>query len=376
MLIEDEEGLAAFARRARQGDVLAIDTEFLREKTYRARLCLLQLGTAAEQAAVDPFKVDGSEVMRDLLTDPAITKVLHACSQDVEILLDRYGVLPTPLFDTQIAAAFLGDHAQIGYGALVEEYCGVHLAKSESLTDWSRRPLDHKQMEYAYDDVRYLPAVFRQMSERLRESGREEWVLPEMRRASDPATYRHDPLDAWRRLKRTSSFSRRQLAVAREVCAWRERRARSADRPRRWIMSDEVVVEVCRRLPRDARQLRAIRGADALSASDQAAVVAAVARAMALPEEDCPQPAHHARPTLEQECVCDLMYALARKVAQREGVAQSVLASREDLMEYLRDPASSPLSEGWRHDAVGRSLDDLLAGRLGLTVREGNVELV
>lgn len=376
MLIQNESDLESFAQRARRFDVLAIDTEFLRERTYRARLCLLQLGTEDEQVAVDPFKVDGSDVMRDLLSDPSITKVFHACSQDVEILLEHYGVIPTPLFDTQVAAAFLGDQAQIGYGALVEKYCGVHLAKSESMTDWSRRPLDAKQMEYAYDDVRYLPALYRQMSERLAQLGRTNWVELELRHATDPATYQHDPQQAWKRLKRTSSFNRRQLGVAREVSAWREERASRLDKPRRWVMNDDVVFEICRRQPRSVEQLRAIRGTDGLSAAEQAAILAAVRRALALPEEQLPESIHHVRPTLEQECVCDLMYALARKIGQAEGIAQSVLASRDALMEYLRNPSSSPIATGWRHEVLGKSLDDLLAGRLGLTVRDGNVELL
>jgi ribonuclease D len=377
LLITTIDSLAAFAERARGGDVLAIDTEFLREKTYYPRLCLLQLGTDDEQVAVDPFKVGGTDVLRDLFSDPSLTKVLHACSQDLEIILEHYGVIPHPLFDTQVAAAFLGDRAQLGYGALVEEYCGVNLPKTESMTDWSRRPLDERQLAYAYDDVKYLPGIWRTMTRDLEREGRLGWVESEVDRLADPRNYRHDPGEAWKRLRHSGGLTRRQLGVARELCAWREERAQRLDRPRRWVMSDEVLTEVARRCPSSEDSLRRIRGTDALSRSDAGAVLAAVACGLRADVEQLPDAgSRRPRPTNDQESVCDLMYALARKVADAEGIAVTLLASRDDLMGYLFDPASSPLSHGWRHEVIGSLLDDLLGGRLGLTVRDGKVDTV
>lgn len=374
MLITTDDQLRAFATRAAQSDVLAIDTEFLREKTYYPRLCLLQMGTDDEQVAVDPFAVRDLAPVRELFSDPAITKVLHACSQDMEILLQWCGVLPRPLFDTQIAACLLGVNAQIGYGPLVEEYCGVSLPKTESLTDWSRRPLDAAQLRYALDDVRYLPAIWRMMRGRLEAQGRLSWLDEDFAHASDVATYRHDPRDAYRRVKHVGSLGRRQLACAREVAAWREARARDVDRPRRWILSDEVVIEVARRMPRTASQLTRIRGAETLSAADAAKVVACVARGLACPDSELPEPPRSRRPTVEEEGVVDLMYAMTRAVAEREGMATSTLASREDLAAFLSDRASSPISRGWRADLLATRLDGLLSGRLGLTVVDGRVE--
>lgn len=376
MLITTDEQLEAFAERASASEVLAIDTEFMREKTYSPRLCLLQMATDDEQVAVDPFAVSRVEPLRALFSDPSITKVLHACSQDMEVILQYCGVLPRPLFDTQIAAAFLGDHYQIGYGPLVEAYTGVCLPKAESLTDWTRRPLDAAQLEYALDDVRYLPRIWREMRDRLAQAGRLDWLAPEFAHASDPATYRHDPREAFRRVRHVGSLNRRQLAVAREVAAWRDERARELDRPRRWVLSDEILVEVARRAPSSTAQLGRIRGMDSVSAGDQGRIVAAVRRGLDCPADACPEIEHRVRPSADQESVCDLMYALTRMVADAEGLSPALLASRDDLSRYLLDRPSSPVARGWRAELLGARLDELLDGRLGLTVKGGRVELL
>jgi ribonuclease D len=376
VLITTDSQLREFADRASRSEVLAVDTEFMREKVYHPRLCLVQLGTDDEQVAVDPFAITDTAPLVRLFSNPFITKVFHACAQDMEVLLQYVGMLPRPLFDTQIAASYLGDRSQIGYAALVEERCGVVLAKTESLTDWSRRPLDAAQLSYALDDVRYLPAIWRAMRDELAERGRSSWVADEFEAASDPAAYVHNPTDAWKRVKRVNALSRRQLAVARELAAWREERASAIDRPRRWVLSDELVVEVAKRMPQNAEALRRIRGAADLSPADQRSVVEAVGRGRACPEGDLPVCERYARPSADEECACDLMYALARLVAAREGLAVSMLASRDDLMAHLHDPGSSPLSSGWRHEVLGSQLDELLAGRAGLTIKEGRVELL
>ena len=377
MLITTDAQLEKFAERARTSEVLAIDTEFMREKTYYPRLCLLQLGTDDEQVAVDPFKVSLIEPLRDLFSNPSITKVLHACSQDMEILLQYCGVLPHPLFDTQIAAGFLGDNYQIGYGTLVEQYAGVTLSKAQSLTDWSRRPLDAAQLRYAYDDVRYLPQIWRTMRAQLEELGRMGWVEPEFAHASDPDTYRRNPREAFRKVKHTGSLTRRQLAVAREVAAWRDERACELDRPRRWLLPDEQLVEVCRRMPASTGDLMRIRGMESVSVMDQAKIVSAVKRGLACPQEECPEPDRRFRPSLDQECVCDLMYAMTRMVAEREGIAPALLASRDDLMRLLVDGGDDcAVCTGWRGELLGSKLRDLLAGKLGLTVKDGRVELL
>lgn len=222
MYIDNQETLEAFVERARASSVLAIDTEFLREKTYYARLCLLQLATDDEVAIIDPFAVNDLHVLVPLLADRDIVKLFHAGGQDLEILYREVGMLPEPIFDTQVAAALLGHTQQIGYGALVHSVCGVNLKKVDSYTDWSRRPLSDSQLEYAADDVVYLPGIYREMCAMLDARGRREWLAPDFAELSDPARYEADPRQRFRRLKRVSSLSRRQLSAAREVAAWRE----------------------------------------------------------------------------------------------------------------------------------------------------------
>lgn len=376
MLITSDTLLKDFCQRAKKSEVLAIDTEFLREKTYRARLCLVQLATDDEQVAVDPFAVRDLSPLVSLFDNVNVTKVFHACSQDMEVLQEWCGTLPCPVFDTQIAASFISDRYQQGYGALVEEYCHVHLPKAESLTDWSARPLDAKQIAYALDDVRYLPGIWRQMRDRLAELGRTSWVADDFARACDSDQYRHDPRQAYRKVKRVASLPRRQLSVAREVAAWREERAARLDRPRRWVLSDELLVEIAKRMPGNDAALMRIRGAADMSAQERCEVLRAVRTGLDCPPELYPDIPHRAKPSTESESVCDLMYALMRMVADREHLAPAILATRDDLIDYYEHRESSPLAHGWRHELLGRQLDALLEGRVGLTVVSGKIELL
>ena len=211
--IASQENLEAFVRRAASSSVLAIDTEFLREKTYYANLCLIQLATDAEVAVVDPFAIEDMKVLAPLLTDSSIVKLFHAGGQDLEILYRELGVLPAPLFDTQVAATLLGHTQQIGYGPLVHSLCGVNLKKSDSFTDWSRRPLSTSQLEYAADDVIYLPKMYRIMVEKLEAKGRLHWLDNDFAAMSDPAHYESDPFERYKRLKRVpraAAFFRQQ----------------------------------------------------------------------------------------------------------------------------------------------------------------------
>ena len=376
MYISTSEELAAFCERVSSARVLAVDTEFLREKTYHPKLCLVQVASSDECAAIDPILIDDLSPLVRLFEDQSVTKVFHASSQDLEVLFDGLGCVTSPVFDTQVAAAFLGLRQQMSYGALVETYTGVHLAKAESLTDWSRRPLDPEQLAYAEDDVRYLPGIYERMMARLIECDRLSWVMPEMAALTDRSRLVREPLDAFLRLKRASTLTRRQLAIAREVCAWRERCASRRDIPRKWVMTDEVIVEVCRRSPKDEARLRRLRGAEQLSQRDCEEVLAAVTRGCAVAPEDCPKLERHTHPSGEAEGVVDLMYALMRVVADKEGIASQLLATRDDLLDFMADPASSRLSTGWRHEIVGDRLSKLLSGEIGLTVKEGRIEVL
>lgn len=376
MYLSTSEELAAFCDRASTCKVLAIDTEFLREKTYYPKLCLVQVAAGDDIAAVDPLRVRDLSPLAALLEAPDVTKVFHACSQDLEVLLDGMGVACAPVFDTQLAAAFLGMRQQVSYGSLVEAYCGVHLPKAESLTDWSRRPLDPEQLAYAEDDVRYLPGIYERMLSELTRRDRLSWVGPEMAELCDVSRVRRDPSEAYLRLRRSGSLTRRQLALAREVCAWRERAAAERDVPRKWVLSDEVVVEVCKRAPASLERLRRVRGTEQLSERDARGVLAAVERGRSCPPEECPRVVKHLRPSPETEGVIDLMYAVLRLISERSGVATQLIATRDDLLEFLQNQGSSRLVTGWRRELAGATLERLLSGEVGLTVKDGRIELL
>ena len=377
MYISTFEGLKGFCERAAGYPAVAFDTEFLRERTYHPRLCLVQAATPDECVIIDPIVISDLSPLADLLASDGVLKVFHACSQDMEVLHHALGVLPAPIFDTQVAAAFLGERAQISYNGVVHAFCGVTLPKSESLTDWSRRPLTPEQIDYAADDARWLIKVYAAMAERLEELGRLDWVVDEMRPLTRLDHYVTGPRDAYRKVKRVAALTRRQQSVARELAAWRERRAEATDVPRKWIMSDEVIVALCRRPPRTVDELRRVRGTEQLSERDADAALAAVSRALSCPDENLPnlaRPRRAAAPELES--VSDLMFALLRLVSERSGVATSLIASREELLDYIDHPERSRLREGWRFELVGSLMDDLLRGDIGLTVKGRSVEML
>ena len=373
MYIATQENLAAFVERARSSSVLAIDTEFLREKTYYAKLCLLQMATDDEVVIVDPFEMDDLSVLAPLLTDERIVKLFHAAGQDLEIILREVGVLPRPVFDTQIAAALLGHTQQIGYAALVHAECGVSLKKIDSFTDWSRRPLSASQRDYAADDVVDLPRLYAGMRAALEEKGRLHWLDHDFEELSDPARYEANERERFRRLKRVSQLSRRQLSAAREVAAWRELEAQRRDVPRKWVVTDEQIVEACKREARTIDELFMVRGlSDRLSTKDARAVVSLISSALSAPPDTWPELDRCGKSEPNVDAELDLMSALVRLRAKENGIAFPTLASHDDLARVARGYREGvDLLRGWRRAIVGEELLELLDGRLALSLDGG-----
>lgn len=358
--------------------VIGIDTEFMRERTYYARLCLVQMATASDVYLIDAIALGSAlDRLAPLLTDRDVLKVVHAGSQDMEVLLRATGVVPDPVFDTQVAATLLGLPAQVGYGQLVKDILGITLDKGDSFTDWSVRPLSERQLAYAAADVEHLPGVYAVMNEKLTATGRLAWLAPDFQRLADPETYLVDPREQYRRVKRAASLDRRALAVLREVAAWRETEAQRRDLPRRWLISDESLIEIARRAPADAEGLAAIRGlGDRVLGRSSAAILAAVAAGCATPEEDLPRLAKRVRVATDAQPVADLLQAVCRIRAREHGVAVTLLATREELERFAGGERDGhPLAEGWRHTLVGRELEDLLDGRVTLAVDNGRLVL-
>ena len=371
--VTDTPSLRELVEQLRSAPAVAIDTEFMRERTYFARLCLIQLASDDVAAIVDPLAIDDLSPLKELLTDPKVVKVFHAGSQDLEIFYRIFGVATAPVFDSQVAATLAGFPQQVGYGALVKDVMGVTLDKGDTYTDWAKRPLSATQVEYALNDVRYLTEIRRRLLSEMEREGRIDWLAADFSRLEDPATYEVVPRELWRRVKRVSSLNRRQLAVAREVAAWREEEAQRRDVPKRWVVGDESIIEIARRAPKTADELLAIRGvADKIGRGAQQGLLSAVAAGVAVSDADLPSLEKRRRPVGDVDGAVDLMIALVRLRAREHGVAMPLMASRDDLERLAAgEKEASPLLEGWRKKMVGDELVALLEGRLELRLESG-----
>lgn len=374
--VETQDDLEALVALLTGSKVLCIDTEFLREKTYYAKLCLVQVNNGEVDAIIDPLSLD-LRPFGALLADPSTVKVFHAGSQDIAILLHETGVAPRPVFDTQTAAALLGYPLQVGLASLVRSMCQVQLEKADSFTDWTRRPLTKHQLRYALDDVRYLPEIYELMVGELQAKGRLSWLDDEFEDMSDPSRYEVDPREMWRKVKRTSSLSRRQLAIVRELASWREQQARVRDIPRKWVMADEALVEVARKAPRTKRRLLEVRGlSEKLSARDIDQVLEAVRLGGQTPDSQLPRCERHERGDKAFAGAVDLMAALVDVRAAESGVAAAVLATHDDLLRLARGHRDdNPVLKGWRAEIVGRDLQALLDGELSMHLDCGAIKV-
>ena len=375
MYIASQQELEDFVKRAESSSILAIDTEFLREKTYYPKLCLLQLATEEEAVIVDPFAVDDLKVLATLFENESIVKLFHAGYQDIEIIIYDIGCVPKPVFDTQVAASLLGQVQQIGYSSLVHSLCGVKLRKTDSFTDWSARPLAESQWDYALDDVVYLPKMYEIMTKALVEKGRLSWLDGEFAEMSDPATYIEDERERFRRLKHVTQLSRRQTAAAREVAAWREIEARKRNVPRKWILTDEQIVEACKREPRRIDDLFMVRGIrERLTTRDAREVLELMVSALDSAPDTWPEipPVSKSEPNVDAQV--DLLMGIVRIRARENGVAVPTLASHSDLVSLARGHRKGlSLLKGWRRELVGSELVDFMEGRIALSIKKGKV---
>lgn len=377
LLINSDQKLESFVAACEQSSYMAIDTEFLREKTYYPKTCLIQICIEDQVAIVDPFPISSLSSLAPVLTDPSILKIFHACSQDMEIILRATGVLPAPVFDTQIAATLLGKNQQASYASLVSLYCGVTLNKKDSFSDWSRRPLKDSQIQYAADDVIYLPQIHQKMVELLKEKDRLEWLSESFEELSDPDRYIVDPYMRYKKLKRVNQLKPRQLAAAREFAAWRELKAQSKDLPRKWIVSDEQIVEACRREATTIDELFMVRGLkDTLRASDARAIVACIKKGLDCPKEELPDINNKPRSEANVDVVVDIMSGLARKCAQENDIAPQTLASHAELTKLARGYFDDcDLLKGWRRHILGNDLLDFMNGKISLRFQDGSLEI-
>ena len=379
-LITKSDDLKALVDRLSKQPFVAVDTEFMRENTYWPDLCLIQVASSDEAAAIDP-KADGIDLkpLLDLFVrDEEVLKVFHAGGQDLEIIHNLTGKVPHPLFDTQIAAMALGHGEQIGYSNLIESLLGHSLDKGARFTDWSRRPLDKRQIDYAIADVTHLATVFPRMVDRLKKTGRGAWLDEEMERLSDPSSFAFEAKDAWKRLK-LPSRNPAVLGRLKALAAWRETEARSKDLPRGRIIKDDTLTEIVLHPPRSQDDLGNIRGLSAGWKNNDigARLMAALAAAKPLGPDELPD-REPRRPGLTKDAalVSDLLKLLLKIRAKETGVAARLIARSDDL-EALAAGVRKGLNilEGWRYDQFGKDALDLVEGRLAFAIENGKLKM-
>jgi ribonuclease D len=341
---------AQLSREARIG----LDTEFLRERTYRAQLCLLQLSSAGEAACVDPLAVTDLTSVATLLTSSSVTKVMHASRQDLEVLLPVVGLV-RPVFDTQVAASLGGFPAQVGYAELVRRVLGHELAKLHTRTDWSQRPLGHEQIEYALDDVRYLLPLAEKLEEQLERLGRRDWLEEELAVLADARVLTVEPEEAWLRLKGLRDLDPARERLARQLAAWRERTAVRHDRPRGWILSDALLREIVLRVPRNRAALAQIPGIPPAVVKRRSEELLECVRAAEVPDP-VPPLAGRARPEPARAALLRKLTDISQAAARELQLAPEVLATRRELEQLAAGRRDVMLLRGWRRTVLGERL--------------------
>jgi len=377
-LISDTATLTELCARLAKSPYVAVDTEFMRENTYWPELCLVQIADDNEAAAIDPLApdIDLTPLLNLLVDNEDVLKVVHAGGQDIEIVHNLTQRTPHPLFDTQIAAMALGMGEQVGYSNLVESMTGVKLDKGARFTDWSRRPLDKRQIDYAIGDVTYLVQIFPRMLEKLRKTGRGAWLDDEMERIADPANYVNDPDLAWQRIK-VPSRKAEVLGRLKAVAAFREREARRKNLPRGRLVKDETLADLAVHPPRSQADLAKVRGLAASWANNDigARLMGALEGATALSESEMP-PRDDRRPGLGKEgaLVADLLKLLL-KIRSRDADVAPRLIARGDEIDAMAAGQRDGLQmlQGWRYDVFGKDALDLCEGRTAFSVVNGKM---
>ncbi len=371
-LISDSKTLAAFCERQAGTEFLAVDTEFMRDTTYWPKLCLVQVAGPSEAVAIDSLApgIDLKPLFA-LMSDFSILKVFHSARQDLEIFYHLTGAVPESIFDTQVAAMVCGFGESVGYETLARKLAGAKIDKSSRFSDWARRPLPKRQLNYALSDVIHLRKVFTELRRRLERSGRAEWLSEEMSVLTDPDTYDLDPEGAWLRLK-TRSSAPRYLGVLREIAGWREREAQRRDVPRNRVMRDEQLFDIAARTPHNAEELAHTRGLSRDFAKGRVgrAILQAVKAGLELPDKELPAAPPRRKPPNATGPVVDLLKVLLKMRCEENGVAQKLVANTSDL-EFIAADDKAPVRalQGWRYEVFGADALALKHGKLAIGVK-------
>ena len=379
-LISDTPALAAFCAEMAKEQYITVDTEFLRETTYYPKLCLIQIAGAQDAALIDPLAggIDLGPFL-DLMANQSVLKVFHAARQDIEILVHISGVVPAPVFDTQIAAMVCGFGDQVGYEAIVRKLAGAQIDKSSQFTDWSRRPLTHKQMVYALSDVTHLRTVYEKLMDSITQENRADWLAGELADLADANAYKVDPESCWKRIKARIQ-TRKQQAALMAVAAWREREAQSKNVPRGRILKDDAVAEIAIQVPQDVKALHGLRLLPKGSAESSIGkgILTAVAEGLSRDPASIPGPkARDEQMSPTQEAAAEVLKLVLKIVCEQHGIAPKLLASSADIDALaISDDADVPAIHGWRHEVFGKVALDVKHGRALIGMDKGRATII
>lgn len=374
--IDSSEKLQHFCQQLSGKPWLCIDTEFLRETTYYPKLCLIQIAADDIAACIDPLVIEDLSPLWQVIYQTDVTKVLHAARQDLEILFHLRQQLPTPIFDTQPAAAILGLGDQIGYAPLVDKLLGIRLDKGHSRTDWSIRPLDTKQIDYAFNDVIYLAQVYEKLLHQLQQQNRLHWLAQDFQMLSEPDLYQVEPQQAWKKVKGRQPLRGIQYAILQKLAQWRETEAINRNKPRRHVLKDEILIDICRRPPKDLQQLNRIRGFEHRDSKAYGQILLElIEQGQQMPKDQWPREKIPAKPSADQEALLDMLTAALRLIANKKGLTPASIGNRKELQQLINGDSECELLKGWRANVAGKQLQQLISGNASLTLDKGKMEL-
>lgn len=375
--ISNETELATCCKSLEDSPFLALDTEFLRERTYFPQLALIQIADGHNTFVIDPLAIgDMSEFYR-LIYKPDIVKVLHSARQDYEIFFHINDELPAPIFDTQVAASLLGYGEQLGYANLVKLLLDVELDKSQTRTDWTRRPLNHKQLDYAACDVIYLAQIYPRMQQQLDKLNRLEWLEADFNQLTDTATFEVDKRAMWKKIKSANRLSGPKLSIVQELADWRESKAIERDLPRKFVLSDENIADIANQKPATVDALRQIRQFNQrLKDDDLQQILNCIKVGENKPESEWPRFSKSNKPTTQQSAIIDILHAIVQLSADLNNISPAFICSRKDLVNVVCGSPDSLLFKGWRNKLVGEKIKGFLQGESHIALQNNVLTLI
>ncbi len=375
--IDTNEALALSCDTIRLSKVICIDTEFHRETTYYPELALIQISDGEKTCCIDPLSITDFTPFIALLSNPNVTKVLHASGQDLEIFNHLFNTLPSPMFDTQIAAGLLGYGDQIGYAALIKKELNINIDKTQTRTDWLKRPLSKEQLHYAASDVYYLAKAYPKMVAELDSLNRLEWLRGDFSALCMPAKYKVDTNHIWKKVKGNQKLSGMQLAILQALAAWREEIAQQRNRPRRRVIPDDALIDIARLKPDSAEKIKRLRSLNKtrLAPDDAEQLLQRIKNAQRMAQEHWPKHVKRHKLSMREEALVDSLIAILRLKAEEHRITPLNLATRKDLEMLLQGTTDIPLMQGWRYAHAGQAIEEYLNGKSTLQIHAGELQL-